>query len=114
MNVIKTHEDLDEAFIANIIRQILKTLIYLNHKNIIHRDIKLENIIFERSISTIKIIDFGIAFQTKDKEKMTNRVGTPFYMAPEVWTKCYDEKCDIWSLGVVMYALMTLSLPFKG
>ena len=53
------------------------------------------------------MIDFGASTKFDHNEKMTKRIGTPFYVAPEILTKKpYDEKCDVWSLGVIMYILL--------
>jgi calcium-dependent protein kinase len=62
----------------------------------------------------IKVIDFGLSrFFQKDK-KMCQRLGTPFYVAPEVLKKKYDEKCDIWSIGIILHILLGGSPPFQG
>lgn len=71
--------------------------------------------LFEKNSQIIKIIDFGIAYQkTNAEEKLTERVGTPYYVAPEVLLKKYDEKCDVWSTGVILYMMMTHKPPFRG
>ena len=82
-----------------------------------HRDLKLENILLENSqYSTniyVKIIDFGTAkFYSNNKEKEIT--GTPFYIAPEVLNGNYSEKCDAWSIGVIIYAILSGKLPFGG
>ena len=82
-----------------------------------HRDLKLENILIENSKYSnniyVKVIDFGTAkFCTKDKEKEIT--GTPFYIAPEVIKGNYSEKCDAWSIGVIIYAILSGKLPFGG
>ncbi len=103
--------------------QVFSGLCYLHEKNIIHRDIKLENIMIsdiEKDIITkeeyfwIKIIDFGTAkiFQKNKKEKTV--IGSTYYIAPEVLKKKYNEKCDTWSIGVVLFMLITGVPPFDG
>lgn len=69
--------------------------------NVIHRDIKAENIVFkDTNYKTVKIIDFGLGIN--NAEKCKGIVGTPFYMAPELFlSDTYDKKVDIWSLGVL-------------
>ena len=62
----------------------------------------------------IKIIDFGASNFFKTNEILTLKVGSPYYIAPEVLNMCYNEKCDIWSAGVVLYVMITGNLPFVG
>ncbi len=92
---------------------------HLHNKNIVHRDIKPENILFETSehSSTVKLIDFGLSRHHDplvDGPYMTNRVGTPYYMSPDVLRGKYDRSCDLWSVGVVAYILLTGYPPFNG
>jgi calcium-dependent protein kinase len=68
----------------------LKALLYLKHKGIIHRDLKPENMLFEKNGRNLKIIDFGIAINKNENAFLTERVGTPYYVAPEVLLKNYD------------------------
>jgi len=60
------------------------------------------------------LIDFGLSKRQKKGEKLHNVAGTPYYMAPEVLDGDYDNKCDVWSLGVLLYVLMSGYLPFQG
>lgn len=62
----------------------------------------------------MKIIDFGTAVKFKDGEPMSERVGTPYYIAPEILNKVYTEKCDVWSVGVTAYVLVSGTPPFTG
>lgn len=106
---------LDEKNTANIIAQILAGLAYIHNRQIVHRDIKLENILIcnkEKEIH-IKIIDFNIATFYKGK-KLSKFTGTSYYIAPEVIDQSYDEKCDIWSCGVIMHFLLSGCFPFNG
>jgi calcium-dependent protein kinase len=82
----------------------------------VHRDLKLENFLFEDDSpdSQLKLIDFGLSQYFKPKEMMHNSVGTPYYVAPEVLEGRYDAKCDIWSIGVITYMLLSGSPPFYG
>ncbi len=107
-------KQLTEDISAKIMKQILWTLIYLHKKSIVHRDLKPENMLFELNSDMIKIIDFGIAVKRKKNEVLTVRVGTPYYIAPEVLCKSYGEKCDIWSAGVILFMMILGYPPFRG
>lgn len=106
---------LDEDTAAGFMRQILSTLIYLHGQKIIHRDLKLENMLIDEPGSTnLKLIDFGAATFYNKENLQSLRVGTVNYIAPEVLNKKYNEKCDLWSAGVIMYVLLSGKLPFRG
>jgi len=94
--------------------QLLNALQYLHAKNIIHRDLKPENMLFENGSGYMKIIDFGIAAKKTGSVPLTQRIGTPYYIAPEVLCKRYNEKCDLWSAGVILYMMLTFRPPFTG
>ena len=99
-----------------IMKQIFSAVSYIHSNNIVHRDLKPENILLdtEEGKNIIKIIDWGTA-RYFDKNKKMNRIsGTPYYIAPEVIMGNYDEKCDIWSCGVIMYILLCGYAPFNG
>jgi len=83
---------------------------------IVHRDLKPENILFETSSddSNIKIGDFGVSRALKKGAKLHSTVGTILYIAPEVLKNSYNEKCDIWSCGVILYTLLFGRPPFYG
>lgn len=70
--------------------------------------------LFDKNSKTLKLIDFGIAFQREDDLPLTSRVGTAYYIAPEVILKRYNEQCDIWSTGIIMYMMMSRRPPFQG
>ena len=75
-----------------------------------------ENLLFQDSSddSTMKIIDFGLSRYDDEINHMTTRVGTPYYIAPEVLERKYDKECDIWSIGVITYILLCGYPPFYG
>jgi calcium-dependent protein kinase len=99
-------------------QQLLSALAYLHQLNIVHRDIKLDNIVFlnvddpKHSNYHIKIIDFGTA--TKKSQCKNKIAGTRYYMAPEVFKGILHEKSDVWSCGVFLFLFFTGKFPFKG
>ena len=112
-----------ERQLAVLFYQVFSGLWYLHENKILHRDIKLENIMIsgkEKDNSTgeelfwIKIIDFGTAkiFEKNKKEK--DVVGSSYYIAPEVLKQNYNEKCDTWSVGVILYMTLVGRAPFDG
>ena len=97
-----------------ILRQLLTAVVYMHENMIVHRDIKPENILLEdpSDYAAIKIIDFGSA--CKNSAEMTGKQGTIYYMSPEVIKGKYTKLCDVWSLGIVLYLLLSGTLPFLG
>ena len=104
-----------EEKIMQYFYQICRGLQYIHSKNIIHRDIKSQNIFLMKN-GKLKIGDFGIAKAlTNTKNNATTIIGTPYYLSPEVINgEPYNYKTDIWSLGVVLYEMCCLKLPFEG
>ncbi len=114
---------LSETQIAVIFKQLLSGLAYLHSHNIVHRDLKLENILIqeiEKSKTTgedlfnIKIIDFGTARIFSNKKKPQSIVGSSYYIAPEVLRQHYNKECDLWSVGVILYMFIVGHAPFDG
>lgn len=100
--------------IRSIVLQIIDATMYLHSRYIIHGDLKLGNI-FLHDILQVKIGDFGLATQLKNADsKITRFIGTPNYIAPEIINrKPYSFSCDIWAIGVILYALVYKELPFE-
>lgn len=103
---------------ASIVRDILDAIAYCHDvKQIVHRDLKPENFLFltEEEDSPIKIIDFGLSRHNDANQGiMQTKVGTPYYVAPEVLRRQYTKSCDIWSIGVITYILLCGYPPFYG
>ena len=108
----------DEGQAAFIIDQLLKAITYCHKMNIIHRDIKPENIMItnreKNGCLQVKLIDFGTAKIFEKGHQENKYVGSSYYMAPEIIKRKYNEKCDIWSIGVILYILLTGRPPFDG
>ena len=117
LEILKNEKNhfIKEQRAKKLFSQIVKGISYCHKKNIFHRDIKLENILVLKD-DTIKIIDFGFGIKCNRDTLQKLFCGTPSYMAPEIVKKekyiaCYS---DIWSLGVLFYALLFGIFPFKG
>ena len=108
----------DEKILSEIMRQITSAIKYCHDKGICHRDIKPENICFlnlgDMDNNSVKVIDFGFGKIFDPQKAIKSQVGSALYMAPEVINKNYTNKCDIWSLGVILYFLLAGKPPFIG
>jgi len=111
--LIKSRKDkFSEAEIRTFMWQIVLSINYLHQRKIAHRDIKPENFMIGRVGGChLKLIDLGLGASFA-YSGFDNVVGTPGFMAPEVYQGNYDEKCDIWAIGVILYLLMTKVTPF--
>ena len=90
---------------------------YLHASNISHRDIKPENFLLlnKDDPNSIKMIDFGLCNMLKTEEEvMSATIGSPFYVSAEVLNGKYKMSCDLWSMGVMMYAMLAGRYPFNG
>jgi calcium-dependent protein kinase len=101
---------ISEQQTRQILRQLLSAIQYLHKQDIVHRDIKLSNVLFSSSASdaTVKLIDFGLAEKILDGEvkNLSKYAGTAQYVAPEVVAGKYGKACDLWSLAVLMYVML--------
>jgi calcium-dependent protein kinase len=93
--------------------QLLSAVNHCHANGVIHRDIKPENIMLTKN-NQVRLIDFGLSKISAKNKKQSEIAGTPYYMAPEVLDGNYNEKADIWSLGVLLYVLVSGYLPFQG
>ena len=112
-----------ENQLAVLFYQVFSGLWYLHDNKILHRDIKLENIMIskkEKDYNTgeelfwVKIIDFGTAKIFEKNKSENDVVGSSYYIAPEVLKQNYNEKCDTWSVGVILYMMLVGRAPFDG
>ncbi|RLN78630.1 hypothetical protein BBJ28_00023887 [Nothophytophthora sp. Chile5] len=105
-----------EDDVRKIIRALLRAVAFLHSNFITHRDLKLENLLLENadSPSSLKLCDFGLSTRFKRGEKLVKPLGTIDYVAPEVLDGDYTEKCDLWSVGVICFELLTGVSPFHA
>jgi calcium-dependent protein kinase len=115
MDRLATEGVYSEKEAADIMQKLFSGVLHLHSSFICHRDIKPENILFPiaHDYSEVKIADFGMACKFGD-QPLTKRVGTPYYIAPEVVQGGYSKECDVWSLGVVLFVLLSGEQPFNG
>jgi calcium-dependent protein kinase len=121
--IYQQEEGFSEQKCASIIRQLLSAVLYLHNKGIMHRDIKPENILIDSksnlssSSNFLRLKGFYNAVQVKkgvDKIVTHDSSGTSYYVAPEVLMNEYHFASDVWSVGVILYILLTGQIPFNG
>lgn len=115
LNYVRKRRRLKENTAKFVFKQLIEGLQYCHYKNILHRDIKLDNILLN-GVGDLKICDFGVSKCVKKGERMSQQCGTPAYIAPEILRdKGYEGfGVDIWSAGVALYAILYGTVPFKG
>jgi len=118
-HLLTTHpkHGVTEAYAAKTVAQMLSSVGFLHSRQIVHRDLKLENWVLESGKdvwSPLKLIDFGLSTHFTPGHRLSRVVGSSYYVAPEVLKKSYTEACDLWSLGVIVYMLLSGAPPFYG
>lgn len=114
------HNRYNEREAKRFVRKILLATAYLHMNGVVHGDLKLENILFDGSAdgteaeAELKVCDFGLSQHLEPGRHLHALAGTPYYMAPEVLDGDYEEKCDVWSIGVIAYMLLSGTPPFPG
>jgi calcium-dependent protein kinase len=113
---IRKQKFFSEKKAAHITLQLISSINHLHMKKIVHRDLKPENIVFIETYTDeilIKLIDFGTSIYLKS-EFLTQELGTIYYIAPEVFKNHYNEKADIWSIGIILYTMLCGHPPYRG
>ncbi len=113
-NFVKKRRKLSEKIAKILFRQIIQGIKYIHSRGIVHRDIKLENILLDLN-NIIKICDFGVGKLIKPNTILKDQCGTPVYMAPEIikGEGYHGFPVDIWSAGVALYIMLSGTLPFN-
>merc|ERR1740130_824484 len=99
-------------------QQMFRAIFYMHENKICHRDIKPENFLLESQDAidhpnnALKVIDFGLSCKFKEGQVLTTKAGTPYYVAPQCLQGKYNQACDLWSIGVVLYILLCGYPPF--
>ena len=116
LNFCKDGNLLPVPKVLSIVARVAEALAYAHKQNVVHRDIKPANIMYELDSDTVKVTDFGIARITDSSKTKTGLVlGTPSFMSPEQLAgKKVDGRSDLYSLGVMLFQLLTGVLPFRG
>lgn len=110
---INSNGPIAESTAKLIFFQLITSIQFLHRHNIVHRDIKVENILFDK-YRNIRLADFGLSCSTHNKEDLRQQCGSMSYAAPEVIKgEIYSNSVDIWSAGIVLYTMITGNLPFE-
>jgi NIMA (never in mitosis gene a)-related kinase len=110
----RKNRPLPETVIWRFLLQILEGLRVLHASNVVHRDLKSANVLLSAP-DLVKIGDLGISTVLHAHQLARTQIGTPLYLAPEVWRRRpYGQQCDMWSLGVLLYEMMTFTFPFNA
>lgn len=111
-----TSRKLSEPEVVVVVEQILRALAYMHRRGVVHRDLKLENVLYENRTpeATIRLSDFGLS-KTYDRAEVSRKaIGTAYTLSPEIASKTgtYTDKSDMWSLGVCVWVLLAGDFPF--
>lgn len=115
LRYVRQRRRLTEARSQELLKQLLDGLHHIHRMGVAHRDIKLENLLLD-SFALLKIADFGVAVTMTGDRRLTEHCGTPSYIAPEIILDGGYEgpPVDVWSAGIVAYAMLCGRVPFKG
>lgn len=112
-NYLKLNKKFKPEIVKKFICSLLETLQYIHSCGVVHRDLKLENLMVHGTNHELKIIDFGLSYGPSTLSN--SKCGSPGYIAPEVFmSESYNSKIDIFSTGVILYVLLTGNHPFEG
>ena len=115
---IKKNSLYNEKEACKIMQQVIGAIEYCHNNGIVHRDLKPENLLYlkagEEEDNPIKIADFGLSQDIDINKALSSKVGTAYYVPPEILAGKYNEKCDIWSAGVILYILLSGDPPFNA
>ena len=115
---IENEEMYTEKEAADILLQVMSAVEYCHNNGICHRDLKPENLLYlkkgDEKDNPLKVIDFGLSQTIDVKKILSSKVGTAYYVSPEILQGKYNEKCDVWSAGVILYVLLSGEPPFNG
>lgn len=101
---------------AKYMLDIVSAIMHCHNQDIVHRDLKPENLLFESDSpdAKLKLIDFGTSRFVPPEKRLSKAIGTCYYMAPEILTSTYNKQIDVWSLGVILYVMLSGHVPFAG
>jgi len=120
LDLARAGQAFDEARAARVLRSVLSAIAHCHSNRVMHKDLKPENImILNKDLDvldagSVKMIDFGLAEMFTPGHVSTTAAGTPYYMSPEVFHHNFNYKCDVWSVGVLLYLMLTAHLPFDA
>ncbi|CAO3610006.1 unnamed protein product [Cunninghamella blakesleeana] len=114
LHYIVKRDRLTEKHARHFSRQIISALDYMHRNSVVHRDLKIENILVDKTGDNIKIIDFGLSNLFCPERQLTTYCGSLYFAAPELLNGCpyRGPEIDVWSFGVVLYVMITGSVPF--